>query len=280
MKRFYPFILASVALIGSLQAEARHTLTQPDSVLVSQSVEGNEEVRHYRVITPKEADYEMHYAISSVALNQAMGSNAEELKELSNLMNHVRDTLNSVEQIHIMGYASPDGPEAMNSSLANHRAKNFKQYVVKRFALPKECNVVLGGSIAPWSDVREKLAQSSIAGRDEALKILDSSHTPAEKQAALKKMPEVWQFLAREALPPLRRVEVDVKYREGELVEKRVAVAPKPAPAPTPKPTPEAVVELVVEEVVPRQDDPCCDELLMSETLGIIVAMPGSEVDY
>ena len=69
-----------------------------------------------------------------------------------------------------------------------------------------------------------------------------------------------------------------MKYREGQLVETRTKLAPKPAPQP--QPTPEAVVVLVEEEVVPSKEDPCCDELLMSETLGIIVAMPGSEVDF
>ncbi len=278
MKKIYPLILASVALAWSLQAEAQHTLSKPDSVLLSETKSSTETVRNYRVTTPMEADYAMHYAISSAQLNKTMGDNPEELEELTQLMNRLKDSLNRVDAIHIMGYASPDGPAQLNGSLANQRATNFKHYVVKQYALPEGCRVVLGGEIAPWSAVREKLAQSSVAGRDEALKILDGNHTPAEKQAALKQMPAVWQFLAREALPPLRRVEVDVKYRESQLVETRTKLAPKPAPQP--QPTPEAVVVLVEEEVVPSKEDPCCDELLMSETLGIIVAMPGSEVDF
>lgn len=263
-------------LLSSLSVEAQQNQPHPDSVLVSSRVEGGEEVRHYRVTTPMEADYAVHYAISSATLNQTMGDNPEELKALKMLMQTLKDTMHRVEAIHITGYASPDGPEQLNKSLADHRASNFKRYAEKQYGLSSQCKVALGAEIAPWSAVREKLAHSSVEGRDEALKILDSNHTPAEKQAALKQMPAVWQFLAREVLPPLRRVEMDVKYNEGRLVETRMAVAPKPAPAPVV----EEVVVLVEEEVAPSPDDPCCDELLTSETLGIIVAMPGSAVDF
>lgn len=259
-------------LLWSLSAEAQHQPSQRDSVLLSNRIEGNDEVRSYRVDTPMEADYALHYAISSATLNQRMGDNPEELKELTDLMQTLKDTMHRVEAIHITGYASPDGPEGLNRSLARHRAENFKGYADKQYGLSKRCNVALNSEIAPWSEVRAKLAASSIEGRDEALKILDSNHTPAEKQAALKQMPIVWSYLAREVLPPLRRVEVDVKYKEGRVVETRTVIAPKPAPKPAPAP-------VATTRPVKRQD-PCCDELLMSETLGIIVAMPDSEVDF
>ena len=140
--------------------------------------------------------------------------------------------------------------------------------------------MVVNSAIAPWSDVRAKLAASNIEGRDEALTILDSNHTPAEKQTALKALPAVWHFLAHEVLPPLRRVAVDVRYKQGEVVTTRVAVAPKPTPAPASTPTPQTTPKPVVTAQQTRQTDPCCEELLTSETLGMIVAMPGSEVDF
>ena len=280
MKRIFTLSLALSALSVCPKAEAQHSLQHPDSVLLSSSMEGSDEVRRYRVTKPMEADYALHYAISSAALNQSMGANPTELADLSTLMHHFADTLHCVEQIHITGYASPDGPEQLNASLAKQRAQNFEHYADKQFGIAGKYDVVVNSAIAPWSDVRAKLAASNIAGRDEALKILDGNHTPAEKQTALKALPAVWHFLAHEVLPPLRRVEVDVRYKQGEVVTTRVAMAPKPTPKPAPTPAPQATPKPVVTAQQPRQADPCCEELLTSETLGIIVAMPGSEVDY
>ena len=271
-----------MSLLWGRNAEAQQTLAHPDSVLLSTTVEGADEVRRYQVSTPMEADYALHYAISSAALNPKMGENPGELDDLAALMAHFRDTLHQVEQIHITGYASPDGPEQLNASLAKQRAQNFEHYADKQFGIAGKYDVVLNSVIAPWSDVRAKLAASNVAGRDEALKILDGNHTPAEKQTALKALPAVWHFLAHEVLPPLRRVEVDVRYKQGEVVTTRVAMAPKPTPTPKPAPTPapQATPKPVVTAQQPHQADPCCEELLTSKTLGIIVAMPGSEVDY
>ena len=286
MKRFFTLSLALVSLLWGRNAEAQQTLAHPDSVLLSTTVEGADEVRRYQVSTPMEADYALHYAISSAALNPKMGENPGELDDLAALMAHFRDTLHQVEQIHITGYASPDGPETLNSQLAKQRAENMKSYVSSHFKSSCSCPVVLDSAIAPWSAVREQLAASSVEGRDEALKILDSNHTPAQKQAALKAMPQVWSFLAHEVLPPLRRAEVDVSYKQCDVVTTRVAMASKPTPtsAPTiqstPCPAPKSATKPVVTAQQTKPQDPCCEELLMSETVGIIVAMPGSAVDY
>lgn len=272
MKRFFTPVFASVLLLWSLPTVAQHSVSHPDSLLLSDVIEGNEKVRRYRVDTPMEADYALHYAISSAILNQQMGDNGEELAALAALMRHAVDTMQRVEQVQITGYASPDGPEALNSSLAKRRAQDVKSYADKQFHLSDRCSVTLDSGIAPWSAVREQLASSSVEGKGEALKVLDGDHTPAEKQAALRSLPAVWRFLAREVLPSLRRVVVEVHYQQGQLVETRTVVAPKPAP--TPPPTP------VATQPKPKTSDPCCEELLTRETVGIIVAMPDSEVDY
>lgn len=273
------FITLSMTLVGVAWmqvVEAQNSLVHADSVLLSDRIEGDYEVRRYQVSTPMEADYALHYAISSATLNPKMGENPLELDNLKMLMNHFQDTLHQVEQIHITGYASPDGPDLLNDRLAKQRAENVKGYVGEHYATSQNCPIVLTSAIAPWSAVREKLAASKVEGRDEALKIIDSSHTSAEKQQALKAMPAVWAFLAREALPPLRRVEVDVNYKQRAVVTTRVAIPPKLAPKPTPTITPQP--EPVATHA--KVQDPCCEELLRSETLGIIVAMPTSAVDY
>ena len=108
MKRIFTLSLALSALSFCPKAEAQHTLQHPDSVLLSTTMEGSSEVRRYRVTKPMEADYALHYAISSAMLNRSMGENPAELEGLSALMHHFADTLHRVEQIHITGYASPD----------------------------------------------------------------------------------------------------------------------------------------------------------------------------
>ena len=104
--------------------------------------------------------------------------------------------------------------------------------------------------------------------------ILDSrTHTESEKQAALRRMPEAWRYLAQHILPPMRRVEIDIAYQQGSIVEQRTRIVPA-----KPQPTEPEVV--VVEEIEHTVVDPCCQELLRSETIGIIVDMPSEEVDF
>lgn len=282
MKKILSFCCAIFGLLAFHTAQAQATTPKPDSVLLSERTEGDYRVRHYQVNEPTKAAYEIHYRINEALLQQSLGENGAELDSLKQLVGHFRDTLDKLERVRITGYASPDGPASLNAALAKRRAESMQAYLMKQVGTSLHNGIALDSEIASWDAVRAAVANSTIPKREAVLAILDSDTTPMEKQAALKAHPEVWRYMAVHIFPPLRRAEVDICYKQGRIVETRTRIAaPKPAPAPKPtptaKPTPAPVAKATDS---PCQRDPDCAELLETETLGIIVAMPGTEVDF
>lgn len=282
VKKILSFSLALFGLVALHTAQAQATAPKPDSVLLSERTEGDYRVSRYQVNEPLQAAYEIHYRINEALLQQSLGENGAELDSLKQLVGHLRDTLNALERVHITGYASPDGPALLNNALAKRRAESMQAYLMKQLGMSSRDVVALDSKIVSWDVVRAAVAGSTIPKRDAVLAILDSDTTPMEKQAALKSHPEVWRYLAAQILPPLRYAAVDLCYKQGRIVEKRTRIAapkpaPKPKPTPTVKPTPAPVAKATDS---PCRTDPDCAELLETETLGIIVAMPGTEVDF
>lgn len=269
------------ALLSCSALWAQSQPSKADSTLLTSSVEGDYQVDKYLITEPVDADYNIRYRISNAVLNPSLGENKQELAELQELIEKpLADTLNRVQRIHITGYASPDGPPALNRSLAKRRAEDIQHYVDKQYQLSTRYELQINSEVASWSDARAAVAASSIPHRDSVLTILTSrTHTESEKQAALKQMPEAWRYLAQYILPPMRRVAIEVDYEQGSLVEHRTQIAPaKPQTAQaSPVTEPEIVV---VEQIERKVVDPCCQDLLRTETIGIILDMPSEDIDF
>lgn len=259
-----------VGCVITTQAQTINAPSKPDSVLLSDAVEGDYQVKRYLVSEADDADYVLHYRINNATMNRSMNGNEAELIDLKNLVTgFLSDSLNEVEQVKIKGYASPDGPLPLNRSLAKRRAEDVKKYVDQQYHFSKNYRVTLDSEVPAWSSLREAVVKSSIPMKDSVLMILDSRHSEVDKQLALKRMPKVWNYLAAHILPAMRKVDLEVDYLARNVAERRIPIA-------KPKAEPEVVV---VEEVV-EQVDPCCRELCESDQLGVIVDMTEVEVDF
>ena len=282
MKTHLTALLIGLSLVAiTTRVSAQQPTPSADSILLSDRIEGDDHIKHYLVHTPADADFTLHYLINNATLNRALENNAAELQQIDNLVTKVlADTLNQVQQVTITGYASPDGTLLRNQALAKRRAADMKSYLDKHYQLSKHDQVSWRAEVASWASLHDAVVTSSIPHRDSVLKILHGNHTEPQKEAALKRMPDVWSYLKTQILPPVRRATVDVAYHQGKVVEQRVMIpkpAPKPAPAPQPAPEPEVVI---VEEVIERVADPCCNDFCNSEQLGVIIDMTGVEIDY
>lgn len=206
-----------------------------DSVLLSETTDGDYIVRRYLVRSSGDADFTMHYRISLATLDTSLGGNPKQLGDLNAFLSGlVGDTLRKVQSVTITGYSSPDGPVQLNEKLAAQRAQDFKAYVDSKFGLSKRYTV-RGNSVAEdWKMCRTLVAQSQIPDRTAVLQIIDGMQTPEQKELALEKLPAAWNYMKANILPPLRRVEVMIVYADGNIVEQRT-LKPKPAPAPAPE---------------------------------------------
>lgn len=228
-----------------------------DTVLLSETVDGNYRVRRYRVERTDDADYSVLYQINVAKLAPKLGSNPQELGDLERFVHSlVQDTLKQVRRVVITGYSSPDGPLALNQRLAKARMQDFLNYVDTEYDFSKRFDVKSSWVAEDWESCRILVDHSSIPDREQVLAIIDGPGTGAEKQARLKRMPAVWNYMKVHILPPLRRVDVEVQYGSGAIFEQRIYVAP-PAPAPA---------------LRPKSD---CDCVVVDENIsGIIVEMP------
>ena len=68
------------------------------------------------------------------------------------------------------------------------------------------------------------VAKSEVPDKQSVLDILDGSRSPDAKELALKKMPSAWNYMKKNILPPLRRVELTINYGEGSVVEQRTMI--------------------------------------------------------
>lgn len=253
----------TLALCAASGATAQTRGTMPmsksgaDTMMLSQTTEGNYLVRRYVVKNQDNTDYSIRYKINAAMLSSTLDSNQKQLSELNTFIeNLMRDSLMEMRSAVITGYSSPDGPMKFNEELAKKRAWDFRNYVDKKYNFSKMYNVTVNSVAEDWEMCRALVVEMPVPDKEKVLTIIDGKWTPEEKEAALKKLPAAWNYMKANILPPLRRVELEIHYGAGNIVETRTMIAP-PAPKPEPKPA-----------------EPCC-EVVDESITGIIVEMPG-----
>lgn len=259
----------SLALCAAAGATAQVGSTVPapaaDTVMLSETTDGDYIVRRFIVKRQGGTDYSIRYQINLATLSSTLGGNPRELDGLNAFVgNLMRDTLMNVRSVEITGYSSPDGPLKFNEVLARNRARDFKNFVDKKYGFSKKYDVTLNSVAEDWVMCRALVAQSSVPDKQAVLGILDGKQSSDAKELALKKMPAAWEYMIKNILPPLRRVELTINYGAGSVVEQRTMI-PKPKVAPQPE---------------KEACEPCRCEVVDESITGIVVEMPGSDTDY
>jgi len=249
VKTIFTTFALSLALCAAAGATAQVRSAAPvpaaDTVMLSETTDGDYLVRRFIIKRPSTLD-----------------GNSRELGDLDDFVgNLMKDTLMRVKSVEITGYSSPDGPLKFNETLARNRAQDFKNYVDRKYGFSNKYDVTVNAVAEDWEMCRSLVAKSEVPDKQSVLDILDGSRSPDAKELALKKMPSAWNYMKKNILPPLRRVELTINYGEGSVVEQRTMI-------PRPKPAPQPVCE------------PCGCEVIDESITGIIVEMPGSDVDY
>lgn len=234
--------------------------------MLSERADGDYIVRQALVERKADSDYSVRYLINLATLDAALDGNSRQLNELNSFVSGMmRDSLVRVNSVVITGYASPDGPVALNERLARSRARDFRNYVDTKYGFSKKFNVKTSSVAEDWEMCRTLVEKSAMPEKQAVLRVIDGTQSPEAKEAALKRMPAAWDYMVKHILPPIRRVAMTIYYDEGSLVEQRTRICkPKPAPAPVPQP--------VAEPCPPAQ--PCRCWEIDEVANGIIVEMP------
>jgi outer membrane protein OmpA-like peptidoglycan-associated protein len=223
---------------------------QYDTVVLATYQEDDYLVKRYMVNVPDDrvSDYSVRYSINVAHLQPNLDDNSEALRALSNFIEQtMADTVARISSVTITGYASPDGPYALNERLAKQRAQDFKSYVDSKYNFSTRYAVTASGVAEDWENCRAMIESSlSIPHKDSVLRIINSAASNDTKEMQLKKMTDTWNFMRTDILPRLRRVDIVINYARGTIVEERTLIEP-------------VLEETVVEEVVVPHDSRCAE---------------------
>ncbi len=260
MKKEITTLFVALCIAGTSFAQS-HT-ADGERKLLSQYTQGSETVSRYLVkeTNSDNNEFSVRYKINLTQLISTYDNNAEELKGLQNFIDKIQsDSLKKITTINVTGYASPDGPTALNERLANERAIDFRQYIDKNHNMA-QYNGTTTAIAQKWNATAEAIAQSSTPNKESVLATVKSSQPQLQIEEKLKSMPQAWDYIKQNILPPMRCVELWVKYNSWTVEEVRTPI--------TPQPTEE--VEIIEDTYI----------LIVEDNSGGMVVNPDAPLDY
>lgn len=252
-------ILTTMLALGITAAVSAQSNQAPaNAVLVSQTRNGNVVTSRYKIPhnDGKHAEFDLHYAVNRSNIVPSYSDNTQQIADLKDFMAQTKDTTMHISAIHVVGYASPDGNAKQNDTLASKRAQSLYHYAVNTYH--PEQKIDTDHKTFKWSDCVAAVEKSSIPQKEKVLSILQSTkHTEAQKEQALRSLPDAWRYLATNILPQMRYADIEFDYGVDEFVTRTTVVAATEPAKP-------------VQTSQPQQPE----EVIVDEEMGIIIATP------
>lgn len=151
-------------------------------------------------------------------------NNADELRKADALLRPLstrRETY-TINSAIIRGYASPEDTYEHNLKLSQHRADNFKSYIISRYGLTGLSSFPSQGMGEDWDGLRKLVEESIMPYREKVLDIIDfvDLNKGREKQLMDLGGGVPYKFMLANLFPPLRRMEMEVSYTVRSFEEK------------------------------------------------------------
>lgn len=155
--------------------------------------------------------YTLYFRVNKSNIDPAYMGNAH---AISTMLEDIRTTLEVSGSVpgDIMVYAStsPEGPRYLNERLAVERAKTIRDFLLENFPQFDTDQITVESRIDDWAGLNLAVRRdSTLKHRDKILAILNN---PAitNKDAALKKNPEVYEVIRHGLLDNLRFASIDI----------------------------------------------------------------------
>lgn len=132
----------------------------------------------------------------------------ESVKEFQAALNeYAANERTEVKGVDIVAYASPDGGEKLNAKLSDNRSKTAtKAYnKVKKGQGFADAATSVKSVGQDWEGFQEMVTSSNIQDKDLILRVLSMYNDPNVREQEIKNMASVYQDLASDVLPQLRR---------------------------------------------------------------------------
>jgi tetratricopeptide (TPR) repeat protein len=136
-----------------------------------------------------------------------------------------QDSTRKITGIEVSSYASPDGSLDLNEKLASEREKATVDFLNKTLKQAKANTAIDAKFTAEdWEGFKDLVSKSSIQDKELILRVLSMYNDPEQREEQIKNMSSVFEILADEILPQLRRskmtLNVDVIGKSDEELKK------------------------------------------------------------
>lgn len=161
------------------------------------------------------------------------GRNQEELARLDDFVSKgLRSKGARLHEVHIIGYASPEGEFGYNKHLAERRSHTLSYHVLSKYPQLKKASIYeIEGVGEDWKGLENMINVSSLAYKDEILSAIKRYKTDVAREAAIRSLDggKVYAELLSTVYPTLRRtvfrMRFDVRpYTDDELEEMFITV--------------------------------------------------------
>jgi len=117
-----------------------------------------------------------------------------------------KDANKQIAGIEVSSYASPDGAMSLNEKLASNREKNTVGYLEKELKKAKATGAIDAKFTAEdWDGFKDLVGSSNIQDKELILRVLSMYSDPEKREQEIKNLSAVYQNLAEDILPKLRR---------------------------------------------------------------------------
>ena len=176
------------------------------------------EADNYQKIIREQKESQILYTVNqyNVRNNQLKSAQMKEYEQyLKDAKNDERRTIVSND---IIAYASPEGTEDFNSKLSVNRAKSAEKAflkVISKKAEVKDIPLNVTQISEDWEGFQELVSASNIQDKELILRVLSMYSDPVVREREIRNMSSVFQTLADEVLPALRRARLiaNVDYK-------------------------------------------------------------------
>ena len=194
-KDFVPFALPRVIATGVSMLQ---TLASPHQAMEIMP-------DNFRRVTTNTQNAEFLYDINkSVVRNDQLTSSQIRLFE-----EFIRGNANAdrtvLSPVSARGYASPDGPTAFNDQLSRARSESGSAALGNALSNVNNVRYDINFYGEDWDGFRRLVEASNIPDRNLILQVLQMYSSPVQREQEIKNMSAVFEMLAKEILPQLRR---------------------------------------------------------------------------
>lgn len=168
----------------------------------------------YQRIIQQKQEANIKFLIQQARVRDSELSN-DDITSFVNMLKEINDQkeTRALQNIEISAYASPDGKVDLNTQLAEQRQNNSEKYIRKQL---NDNNILATVdtkyTAEDWDGFQQLVAASNIQDKDVILRVLSMYSDPEEREAEIKNLSQIFQELAEQILPELRRARLTLNY--------------------------------------------------------------------